>query len=53
MPKAVEPLVGASSIPGISSLDEMFATDDNYSFLGLENSFDFSFEYQQTIPMSL
>jgi hypothetical protein len=51
--KAPDLLVGAPSIPSISSLDDMFATDDSYSLLGLENGFDFSFEYQEMTSMPL
>jgi len=51
--KATELHAGVPSIPGISSLDDMFTTDDNYSLLGLENGFNFNFEYQQMTPLPL
>lgn len=51
--KAPELLTGVPSVSGISTLNDMFATDDSYSLLGLENDFDFSFEFQQMTPMPL
>lgn len=46
MPKAPQPLAAAAPpIPGVLSLDGMLDIDEDYSFLGLGNDFDFSFEH--------